>query len=212
MMVNWSLCVEAYEPAIRVWTWWFRDGFRYFFDFWKFLEARIRHAPTFSMLPKCAHLPLITIQKCKPPRIHTAEAKPLQLSRVLSPWNTLPDLSSIEALNLPKNCTGRFGSIIRRWSSSNRIPNRSVKRRSDAATSPPNGRRWAQPVPQSHWAWWTGALLSQQDHRPGGFNRLISTPSERRCGIIIPGFFTSVSENNPPNITKFYIDSYSLII
>ena len=35
MMVNWSLCVEAYEPAIRVWTWWFRDGFGYFYDFWK---------------------------------------------------------------------------------------------------------------------------------------------------------------------------------
>ena len=44
-----------------------------------------------------------------------------------------------------------------------------------------------------------------------GFNRLISTPSERRCGIIIPGLNISVW-NNPPNITKFCIDSYSLII
>ena len=193
MMVNWSLCVEAYEPAIRVWTWWFRDGFRYFYDFWKlglgmlppFLCYQNAHTFHWSLFRSANHQESILQKRnhsnypgCCPHEI---------LSGSLQYWSS----------NFTPKILQEEGSIVRTWSSSNRIPNRS-------------GPRWAQPVPQSHWAWWTGALLSQQDHRPGGFNRLkdpvVSTPSERRCGIIIPGLNISVW-NNPPNITKFCIDS-----
>ena len=78
-------------------------GFGMVSDFWRL--GLYRHALTFSMLPKPAHLPLITIQKCKPPRILLLKRNH---SNYPSRCCTHEILAGIEASNLTCSTGRRF--------------------------------------------------------------------------------------------------------